>query len=125
MTVPRRSVSDAAHVEQRVGLEDAEGEGNGAVAAQAGFLDRAQIGGELIDGRGLFHAQRIQPVLADEVAHVGPGNATGGNVPLLRRAVAVVVALAVGQQLLAQEGLEVFAVSIQQVVQLPSSSMHC
>ena len=111
-------VDPALGVEDRVSLIQVKEEGDGILAAQIGFLGGIEESDELIDGGGLFHAQLLKPVAADEVAHIGDADAAGGHDVLFLDAVAVHIFLAVAQQFLAQEGGQVGGVLGQQLIQL-------
>ena len=66
------SVDESAHVvahcEHGVGGEDGIAEGDGHFAAELSFLGSIEVLFQFLDGLGLFHIERFEPVGTDERA---------------------------------------------------------
>ena len=76
----QEGIHDHGGGEQRAVLIQLHGVGNRLLAAQLGFLGRAQIGNPLLGGGRLRHVQLVQPVLADEQTELGHIDAAGRDI---------------------------------------------
>ena len=111
----QEGIHDHGGGEQRAVLIQLHGVGNRLLAAQLGFLGRAQIGNPLLGGGRLRHVQLVQPVLADEQTQLGHIDAAGRDIIL--HLSAVLVKLTIFQYALTQKFGYVRAILRQQVVQ--------